>query len=137
MILKLRALLTVFILTIAFMGLKEKPKKAHSQNLDFITESSEVADAETLLLQALEVANSLEDPYRRATLLNDIAIKYAKLGKIERSREILDQSLAVARTIEDTGNKVTIMGAIAQRGVPATSKPNSELRFTTGVSYEF
>ena len=74
---------------------------------------SQLPDAETLLLQALEVANSLKDPYDRARLLNDIAIQYAKQGKPDRAQEILDQSLAVARTIEDARNKVITMGAIA------------------------
>ena len=142
MILTLRPLVPILIFTIAVIGFNQKSAKAHSQteitlaidspNLHFITAQStpwltqmspspqmtelseEASDLETFLLRALQVANSLEDPYGQATLLNDIAIKYANLGKIARTREILDQSLAVARTIEDISNKVTIMGAIAQ-----------------------
>ena len=140
MILVSRASVPIFIFVITVMGFNETAKKAYSQgeipllsdspNLDLIsekstswlaqtppslqpTELSQVSDAETLLLQALEIANSLKDPYDKATLLNDIAIKYANLGKTDRAREILDQSLEVARTIEDTRNKVTTMGAIA------------------------
>ena len=133
-----RALLPIFIFTVTVIGFNQRANSQSKslcaidpQNFNFIsnrsapwlaqtppplqlTESSEVPDAETLLLQALEVANSLKDSYRQATLLKDIAIKYANLGKIDRAREILAQSLEVAKTIEDIGNKVTIMAAIAQ-----------------------
>ena len=125
-----RALLPIFIFTITVIGFNEEAKKAYSQNLDFIpekstprlaqttpslqpTDLSEVSDSETSLLRALEVANSLKDPYRQAIIFKDVAIKYANLGKTDRAREILDQSLEVAKTIEDIGNRVTIMGAIA------------------------
>ena len=107
MILTSRALVPIFIFIITVIGFNEKAKKAYSQselplpsdfpNLHFIpgkgtswlaqtppslqpTDLSPVTDAERLLLQALEVANSLKDPYDRATLLNDIALKYAKIG---------------------------------------------------------
>ena len=130
MIITNRVLLPIFIFTITVIGFNEKAKKTYSQNLDFIpekstpwlaqttpslqpTDLSEVPDSERSLLRALEVANSLEDPYLQATLLNDIAIQYSNLGKSDRAREILDQSLAVARTIEDIVKQVTIMGAIA------------------------
>ncbi len=118
MILVSRASVPIFIFAITVMGFNETAKKAYSQvestigNLQSL-DLSQVSDAETLLLQALEIANSLKDPYDKATLLNDIAIKYSNLGKPDRAREILDQSLEVARTIEDTRNKVTTIGAIA------------------------
>ena len=132
-----RALLPIFVLTITLMGFNQKansqsesPSAIDSPNLRLLpnksapglaqtppslqpTNLSEVPDSETSLLRALEVANSLKDPYLQATLFNDLAIKYANLGKSDRAREILDQSLEVARTIEDIVNQVTIMGAIA------------------------
>ena len=74
---------------------------------------SEVPDSQRSLLRALQVANSLEEPYLKATLLSDIAIKYFNLGKSDQAKEILEQSLEVARTIEDILNKVNIMEAIA------------------------
>ena len=61
---------------------------------------------------------SVAAPSTIALYYNDIAIKYAKEGKADRAREILDQSLEVARTIEDTRNKVTTMGAIAAGKIP-------------------
>ena len=133
MILTLRALMSIFLFILIYFNQKaysqtEIPLDIDSQNLDFIpnkstfwlgqkpsqtSDLSEAPDQETLLLQALEVANSLEDPYRQAILLNDIAIKYANLGKIHRAQEILDRSVEVAREIEDIGNQVSTMAAIA------------------------
>ena len=137
MILIWKALLPIFVYTITIMVFNQK---ANSQSkttltlappsLSFIpkknsswlaqtppslqpSDLSEIPDSQRSLLRALQVANSLEDPYLKATLLNDIAIKYFNLGKSDRAKEILDQSLEIARTIEEIINKVSVMGTIA------------------------
>ena len=69
---------------------------------------------EQLLQQALTIANTIEDPYDKATLLNDIALQYANLGKKEQGIAILSQSLEAAKKIADTSVKVTVMLGIAE-----------------------
>ncbi len=76
-------------------------------------ELSEGGNSEQLLEQALKIANTVKDPYDRATILKDIALQYANLGKKDQGIAILSQSLEVAKKIEDTSVKVTVMLGIA------------------------
>ena len=76
--------------------------------------SSEGGNPEKLLQQALTIADTIKDPYDRATILKDIALQYANLGEKEQGTAILGQSLEVAKKIADTSVKVTVMLGIAQ-----------------------
>lgn len=76
--------------------------------------ASEGGNPEQLLQQALTIADTIKDPYDRATILNDIALQYANLGKKEQGIAILSQSLEAAKKIADTSVKVTVMLGIAQ-----------------------
>ena len=84
-----------------------------------VTDASESGDetqeseSESVLSQALEIANSIKDPQRRATVLSDVALQYATIGQISKATDILDRALETARTIEDTPTKISIIGSIA------------------------
>ncbi len=86
---------------------------AASESRDEIIESESEIKSESLLSQALEMANSIKDPQRKATVLSDVALQYAAIGQIAKATIILDQALETARTIEDPPTKISVTGAIA------------------------
>lgn len=66
-----------------------------------------------VLLEALEVANTVEDATIKATMLSDIAGKYAQIGEPEIALALLSEALEAADTIEETEAKATVLNAIA------------------------
>ncbi len=71
------------------------------------------SESESILSQALEMANSIKDPQSQATILSDVALQYATIGQISKAIVILDQALETARNIEDIPTQVSVTGAIA------------------------
>lgn len=65
------------------------------------------------LLEALEVADRIEDPLGKATVLSEIALQYAAIGETQRADEILSAAAAIADTLEDTADKARLLSAIA------------------------
>ena len=63
--------------------------------------------------QRLEVINDMESPSVKVMLLNDLALSYAKLGEIEKAKEILEQSLLIVSTFEAIELQVREMTNIA------------------------
>ena len=86
---------------------------------DNVTDASESRDeirgneSESILSQALEMANSIKDPQRKATVLSDVALQYAAIGQIPKATLILDQAKVTAQTIEDTPQQISVIGSIA------------------------
>ena len=98
--------------------LEELNRDANAEDISSASMTANTArsrhdDSEHILEQALTIADTIEDSYDRATILNDIARQYAELGKKEKATAILSRSLEVAQKIEDTSVKVTLMLAIA------------------------
>ncbi|MEL4896298.1 tetratricopeptide repeat protein [Crocosphaera sp. Alani8] len=65
------------------------------------------------LSQTLEMINELDDSEVKVTLLNNLALSYAKLGELEQAKEILAQSLSITENFEDITLKVTTITEIA------------------------
>ena len=84
-----------------------------SESREEIPESESEIKSESILSQALEMANSIKDPRRQATVLSDVALQYAAIGQISKAIVILDQALETAKTIEDTPHQISVTGAIA------------------------
>ena len=75
---------------------------------------TEESNSEQILEQALTVADTIEEYYPRATMLNDIAQQYANLGKKNKAITILSQSLELAQKIEDNLSQLSLMLQIAK-----------------------
>ena len=82
------------------------------------SESESEIKSEFILSQALEMANSIKDPQRQATVLSDVALQYAAIGQISKAIVILDQALETAQTIEDTPTQISVTGSIAVKYDP-------------------
>ncbi|MGK7914807.1 MAG: DUF481 domain-containing protein [Prochloraceae cyanobacterium] len=76
-------------------------------------DETQESESESVLSQALEVADSIKDPQRRATVLSDVALQYATIGQISKATDILERALETAGTIEDTPTKISITSSIA------------------------
>ena len=76
------------------------------------------SESESILSQALEMANSIKDPQRQATVLSDVALQYAAIGQISKAIVILEQALETAQTIEDTPTQISVTGSIAVKYDP-------------------
>ncbi len=63
--------------------------------------------------QSLQLINDIESPSIKVMLLNDLALSYAKLGKIDKARELLEKSLLIVSTFEEIELKVREMTNIA------------------------
>ena len=70
-------------------------------------------ESESMLSQALKMANSIKDPQRQAIVLSDVALQYAAIGQISKATLILDQAKVTAQTIEDTPRQISVIGSIA------------------------
>lgn len=68
---------------------------------------------EEILRQALDVANTLQDPQSKATVLSEIAQKYLSIGQQEKASEVLSQALEVADSITETPGKARTLAEIA------------------------
>ncbi|MDY6803128.1 MAG: DUF481 domain-containing protein [Cyanobacteriota bacterium] len=66
-----------------------------------------------ILLEALEVANTIEDAEIKAGILSEIAINYAQIGEPAIALDILSEALEIANTVEDAEAKATVLNAIA------------------------
>ncbi len=91
---------------------------AASESRDKIRPSESDSKSESILSQALEMANSIKDPQRQATVLSDVALQYAAIGQISKATVILDQAKMTAQTIEDTPTQISVTGAIAVKYDP-------------------
>ncbi|MDJ0574444.1 MAG: DUF481 domain-containing protein [Xenococcaceae cyanobacterium MO_234.B1] len=89
-----------------------------SKSREEISESESEIKSESILSQALEMANSIKDPQRQATVLSDVALQYAAIGQISKAIVILDQALETAQTIEDTPTQISVTGSIAVKYDP-------------------
>ncbi len=89
-----------------------------SDSRDEIRPSESEIKSESILSQALEMANSIKDPQRQATVLSDVALQYAAIGQISKATVILDQAKMTAQTIEDTPTQISVTGAIAVKYDP-------------------
>ncbi|MGK7923691.1 MAG: DUF481 domain-containing protein [Spirulina sp.] len=94
----------------------------------FVTSKPEDSD----LLQALEVANALDDPLGQATLLSDIAQQYAELGQANIAADILSRAFEVAKTIEDAPAKNRITDAIVRQYLEI-GQPSSALAIVASL----
>ena len=63
--------------------------------------------------QSLKLINDMESPSVKVMLLNDLALSYAKLGDIDKAKEILEQSLLIVSTFEEIELQVREMTNIA------------------------
>ncbi len=70
---------------------------------------------EPQLQQALAVANNLDDPLGKATLLSGIARQYAELGQPDTAAAILAQALQTAGKITNKALKRTMRAEIARQ----------------------
>ncbi len=71
-------------------------------------------EAESRLDQSLEMIQKIEESQQKVVLLNDLAINYAQIGKIDKAIAILEQSVSIANSFEDLGLKVTTTTKIAK-----------------------
>ena len=71
-------------------------------------------EAESRLAQSREMIQEMDDSQKKVVLLNNLAINYAQLGKIDIAIAILEQSLSIANSFEDLGLKVTTTTNIAK-----------------------
>ncbi len=67
----------------------------------------------SVLLEALEVANTIEDAAIKAGVLSEIAGKYAEIGELAIASDILLEAMEIANSVEDAEAKATILNAIA------------------------
>ena len=70
---------------------------------------------EQQLLEALAVANSLDDPFGKATLLSDIARQYIELGQLNIAADILAQALETANSLNNVTEKMVVIDDIARQ----------------------
>lgn len=66
-----------------------------------------------VLLEALEVADTIEDAEIKAGMLIEIAGKYAQIGDREIALDLLSEALELTDTLEETEVKATVLNAIA------------------------
>ncbi|MCT7970160.1 DUF481 domain-containing protein [Laspinema sp. D1] len=67
-----------------------------------------------ILEQALELVNTLEEPEAKATLLTEIALKFAEISQEERAQILLADALIAANEIEADSVRVRAKTAIAR-----------------------
>ena len=72
-------------------------------------------EREQQLQRALAVANTIDDPLRKATLISDIARQYAELGQPNTAADLLAQALETAKPLKDAAQKRTLLEAIARQ----------------------
>ena len=79
-----------------------------------LTQASDLAvrPAE-VLLEALQIAEDIADPVKKARFLSDIAVKYANLGRESQADAILFQAIEVAQAIETPADQGSVLAAIA------------------------
>ncbi|WP_107669524.1 DUF481 domain-containing protein [Cyanothece sp. BG0011] len=65
------------------------------------------------LSQTLEMINKMDDSEVKVMLLNDLAVSYAKFGKLETANNILEQSLLITKDFEDITLRITKITEIA------------------------
>lgn len=66
-----------------------------------------------ILFQALEFAQNITNPAKKATVLAQIAVRYAFLGEEFQADSVLSQALEAVEAIEDASEKATVLTAIA------------------------
>ncbi len=66
-----------------------------------------------ILFQALEFAQNITNPAKKATVLAQIAVRYASLGEEFQANSVLFQALEAVEAIEDASEKATVLTAIA------------------------
>ncbi|MGB5592473.1 MAG: DUF481 domain-containing protein [Crocosphaera sp.] len=66
------------------------------------------------LSQILDTVNQMEDSSAKVKLLNNIAIKYIRLGEKQKAESILAQSLTIIKSLDDPNTKVNLWLKIAQ-----------------------
>ncbi|MEA5512175.1 tetratricopeptide repeat protein [Crocosphaera sp. UHCC 0190] len=65
------------------------------------------------LSQSLEMIDQMDDSHLKIILLNNLALSYANLGKLEQAIALLKNSLSIAENFEDITLKITTLNNIA------------------------
>lgn len=73
----------------------------------------QVEEASIILFQALEFAQAITNPAKKATVLSEIALRYVNLGEDFQANSILSQALEAVEAIEDDAEKASVLTAIA------------------------
>lgn len=76
------------------------------------------------LADSLQYAQTIQDSYKKAERLNNIAGQFVRLGQLEKASEILAQGLQVVPSIADSARGVSIH--IPTQLSPTYGNPNQD-----------
>ena len=111
-----RLILGISLGKLILLGLNN-PAIARLSNQNSIIQllaSSEDLEAEARLEQSLDMIQQMDESQQKVVLLNNLAVNYAQLGKLDIALSILEQSLAIAQSFDDLVEKITTITNIAK-----------------------
>ncbi|NER32782.1 MAG: DUF481 domain-containing protein [Oscillatoria sp. SIO1A7] len=98
-----------------------------------LTQGRDLEDRATeVLLEALEIAESIAEPAKKVRFLSNIAVKYANLGLESEANAILLQAIEVAEAIETLGDRGSVLAAIAMSAAKS-GQPSRAMDILSGA----